>query len=151
MFTAVRYFVKTSLAFLIIGILSGFFMMISRRIFNFGYGPGMLSAHTHIVLVGFMLMLIMGIAVWFFPKADKTDRRYNPARIMVVYWLMLAGTISRFLFEVADAYVTVSFLNYVIVFSSSLQITAVIIYAYTMWGRIRPLGSQFREAKGEKF
>jgi heme/copper-type cytochrome/quinol oxidase subunit 1 len=151
MFTTVRYFVKTSLAFLITGILSGFFMMISRRVFNFGYGPGMLSAHTHVVLVGFMLMLIMGIAVWFFPKADKTDTKYNPDRIMVVYWLMLNGTIFRFIFEVADAYITISFLNYVIVSSSTLQITAVIIYAYTMWGRIRPLGSQLREAKGEKF
>ncbi|MBI5403402.1 MAG: hypothetical protein HY959_08355 [Ignavibacteriae bacterium] len=151
MFTAVRYFVKTSLAFLIIGILSGFFMMISRRIFNLGYGPRMLSAHTHIVLVGFMLMLIMGIAVWFFPKADKADTRYSPKRIMVVYWLMLSGTVLRFIFEVTDAYITIAFLNFVIVAASSLQITAVIIYAYTMWGRIRPLGSQFREAKGEKF
>jgi len=151
MFTVVRYFVKTSLSFLLAGILSGFFMMISRRIFDFGYGPGMLSAHTHIVLVGFMLMLIMGIAVWFFPKADKTDTRYSPQRIMIVYWLMLSGTILRFIFEVTDAYVTISFLNYIIVAASTLQITAVIIYAYTMWGRIRPLGSRFREAKGEKF
>jgi hypothetical protein len=151
MFTTVRYFVKTSLAFLITGIISGFFMMISRRIFNLGYGPGMLSAHTHIVLVGFMLMLIMGIAVWFFPKADKTDTKYSSARIMIVYWLMLSGTIFRFIFEVIDAYVTISILNSIIVFSSTLQITAIIIYAYTMWGRIRPLGSQFREAKGEKF
>lgn len=151
MFTNVRYFIKTSIVFLIIGILSGFFMMISRRLFNFGYGPGMLSAHTHVILAGFMLMMIMGIAVWFFPKADKTDKRYNPDLIMTVYWLMLIGTSLRFLFEVIDAYATFTFLNYLIVVSASIQIIAAIIYIYTMWGRIRPLGSQIREAKGEKF
>ena len=151
MFSTVRYFIKTSISFLVVGILSGFFMLISRRLFNFGYGPGMLSAHTHIILVGFMLMMIMGIAVWFFPKADKTDKRYNPTLIMLVYWFMVIGTSFRFIFEVIDSYFTLNFFNYIIVLSSTLQITAAIIYVYTMWGRIRPLGSQFREAKGERF
>ncbi|MCX6163403.1 MAG: hypothetical protein NTU73_00835 [Ignavibacteriae bacterium] len=151
MFTNVRYFIKTSIIFLIVGILSGFFMLISRRIFNWGYGPGMLSAHTHIILVGFMMMMIMGIAVWFFPKADKTDKRYSPNLIILVYRLMVIGTSSRFIFEVIDSYITLEFISHSIVLSSFLQIIAAIIYIYTMWGRIRPLGSQIRESKGEKF
>ena len=151
MFTAVRYFVKTSFVFLLTGILSGFFMMLSRRIFNLGYGPGMLSAHTHIILVGFMLMLIMGIAVWFFPKAGKEDDRYSPSKIKLVYWFMLIGTSLRFIFEVIDSYITLIYLDYIIVSTSLVQVSAIIVYAYTMWNRIRPIGSQIREAKGEKF
>jgi hypothetical protein len=151
MFTNVRYFIKTSIAFMIAGILSGFFMMISKRIFDFGYGPGMLSAHTHVILVGFMMMMIMGIAVWFFPKADKNNKKYNPNLITLVYWLMTAGTSLRFIFEVADSYITISFVNYAIIISATMQILGAVIYVYAMWGRIRPVGSQIREAKGEKF
>jgi hypothetical protein len=95
--------------------------------------------------------MIMGIAVWFFPKADKSDRRYSPALITLVYWLMVTGTSFRFIFEVIDAYVTLGISDYVITASSAIQILAAVIYVYTMWGRIRPVGSQVREAKGERF
>lgn len=151
MFTNVRYFVKTSIAFMVVGILSGFYMMISRRLFDSGYGPSMLSAHTHVILVGFMMMMIMGIAVWFFPKADKDNKKYNPSLIVLVYWLMVSGTSLRFIFEVIESYVTLGISNYIIVASASMQILAAVIYVYTMWGRIRPVGSQIREAKGERF
>lgn len=151
MFTNVRYFVKTSIAFMVVGILSGFYMMISRRLFDYGYGPSMLSAHTHVILVGFMMMMIMGIAVWFFPKADKDNKKYNPSLIVLVYWLMVSGTSLRFIFEVIESYVTLGISNYIIVASASMQILAAVIYVYTMWGRIRPVGSQIREAKGERF
>jgi|GEM_PF-3704809 len=36
MFTNVRYFVKTSIAFMVVEILSGFYIMISRRLFDSG-------------------------------------------------------------------------------------------------------------------
>ncbi|MCE1164159.1 MAG: cbb3-type cytochrome c oxidase subunit I [Bacteroidetes bacterium] len=151
MFTNVRWFVKTSIVFMLAGILSGFFMMLARRVFEIGYGPSLLSAHTHVILVGFMMMMIMGVSIWFFPKAEKTDKRYSPALVVAVYWLMVIGTSVRFIGEFADAFVTLKFLNYIIVFSSLLQIIAAGIFVYTIWGRVRPVGSQIREAKGERF
>jgi len=108
----------------------------------------MLSAHTYIILIGFM---IMGIAVWFFPKADKENKKYNPALIILVYLLMVSGTSLRFIFEVIDSYITLGISNYIIVASSAMQILAAVIYVYTTWGRISPVGSQISEAKGERF
>ncbi len=151
MFTNVRWFVKTSIVFMLAGILSGFFMMLARRVFEIGYGPSLLSAHTHVILVGFMMMMIMGVSIWFFPKAEKTDTRYKPSLVVAVYWLMVIGTSVRFIGEFTDAFVTLPLLNYIIVVSSSLQIIAAAIFVYTIWGRVRPVGSQIREAKGERF
>ena len=151
MFTNVRYFIKTSIVFMLVGILSGFYMLISRRLFGFGYGPSMLSAHTHVILVGFMAMMIMGVSIWFFPRAEKTDKRYSPTLVSAVYLLMTIGTSFRFTAEFIDSFITFSFINILIVISSSLQIIAFFIFVYTMWGRVRPVGSQIREAKGEKF
>jgi hypothetical protein len=31
---------------------------------NFGF----ITAHVHLLLVGFMLMIVMGVATWMFPR-----------------------------------------------------------------------------------
>ena len=77
MFSTVRYFVKTSIIFLIVGILTGFYMLIAQNILKTGFTQDIISAHTHIILVGSIIMMIMGVALWFFPRAEKTDKRYN--------------------------------------------------------------------------
>ncbi len=151
MFTTVRYFVKTSLVFLVIGILTGLHMSFSKYISQKGYTQELISAHTHIILVGSVMMMIMGVALWFFPRAEKDDKKYNPNLILITYWMITIGTALRFITQVVAAYVYISWINIAIVVFSSLQVLAMILFFYSMWGRIRGVGSQFREAKGEKF
>ncbi|MBK7981854.1 MAG: cbb3-type cytochrome c oxidase subunit I [Ignavibacteriae bacterium] len=151
MFTTVRYFVKTSITFLALGILTGLYMSISKNIFEIGYGSEMLSAHTHVILVGSVMMMIMGVALWFFPRAEKTDKKYNPDLILVVYWLMTISTALRYFSQVALSFYFERWLSIVITITSFLQVAAMLIFFYSIWGRIRPVGSQQREAKGEKF
>ena len=77
MFTTVRYFIKTSLTFLAIGILTGLYMSFAKYVFSqndrfwqIGYTQELISAHTHLILVGSIMMMIMGVALWFFPRAN---------------------------------------------------------------------------------
>ncbi|GMU95926.1 cbb3-type cytochrome c oxidase subunit I [Ignavibacterium album] len=151
MFTTVRYFIKTSVIFLIVGILTGLYMSFSKYLLNIGYSQELISAHTHLILVGSVMMMIMGVALWFFPRADKEDKRYNPDLILISYWLMTIGTSLRFIFQVSANFVISEILKTLIALSSILQVVAMIFFFYSMWGRIRPVGSQYREAKGEKF
>ncbi|MEJ5263485.1 MAG: cbb3-type cytochrome c oxidase subunit I [Ignavibacterium sp.] len=151
MFTTVRYFVKTSVIFLIVGIITGLYMSISKYILKLGYSQELISAHTHLILVGSVMMMIMGVALWFFPRADKDDKRYNPDLILTAYWIMTIGTSLRFVFQVAANFIISEFVHYMIAISSILQVVAIILFFYSMWGRIRPVGSHLREAKGEKF
>lgn len=151
MFTTVRYFIKTSIAFLIIGILTGLYMSYSKYISSASYTQELISAHTHIVLVGSVMMMIMGVALWFFPRAEKNDKKYNPDLILIVYWLMASSTLFRFIFQVVGSYYYLPLVNTLIFIFSALQVVAMILFFYSMWGRIRAVGSQYREAKGEKF
>lgn len=151
MFTTVRYFIKTSIIFLFVGILTGLHMSVSKYIFNFGYSQELISAHTHIILIGSVMMMIMGVALWFFPRAEKDDKKYNPDLILVTYWLMTISTALRFIFQVIANFLISELLRVLIAISSIIQVIAIILFFYSMWGRIRPVGSQFREAKGEKF
>ena len=151
MFTTVRYFIKTSLAFLVIGILTGLYMSFAKYIYQTGYTQELISAHTHLILVGSVIMMIMGVALWFFPRPEKDDKKYNPDLISVTYWLLTIATALRFIFQVAASFYFINWVNMAIAIFSSLQVIAMILFFYSMWGRIRAVGSQYREAKGEKF
>lgn len=151
MFTTVRYFVKTSVVFLFVGILTGLYMSFAKYIYQTGYTQELISAHTHIILVGSVIMMIMGVALWFFPRAEKDDKKYNPDLILIIYWLMTIATGLRFVFQVIGSFYYIPWVNILIPIYSSLQVVAMILFFYSIWGRIRPVGSQYREAKGEKF
>jgi heme/copper-type cytochrome/quinol oxidase subunit 1 len=151
MFTTVRYFIKTSLIFLAIEVLTGLHMSFAKYISRTGYTQELISAHTHIILVGSVMMMIMGVALWFFPRPEKDDKKYNPDLIWVTYWMMTIATASRFAMQVVGAYYFIPWVNIAIVVFSTLQVLAMILFFYSMWGRIRAVGSQYREAKGEKF
>ncbi len=151
MFSTVRYFIKTSIIFLISGILTGLYMSLNKHLFNAGVMPEIISAHTHIILVGSVMMMIMGVALWFFPRAEKNDKRYNPTLILVTYWIMTISTALRFIFQIAIAFTYLKIFEISISIFSVFQVFAIIIFFYAIWGRIRAVGSQIREARGEKF
>ena len=41
--------------------------------------------------------LILGGALWLFPRAPKDDTRYRPERAEAAYWILLLSTAARFL------------------------------------------------------
>ena len=151
MFSTVRYFIKTSIAFLVLGIVTGLYMSYSKYFFNSGNTQELISAHVHVILVGAVMMMIMGVALWFFPRAEKNDRKYNPDLILVTYWLMTISTLLRFIFQIFAGFIFIGWLNILIAITSTFQVLAILLFFFSMWGRIRPVGSHLREAKGEKF
>src|SRR3990172_662555 len=151
MFSTVRYFIKTSFAFLVLGLLTGVYMSLARNVFDWDFGDELISAHTHVILVGSVMMMIMGVALWFFPRPPREDTRYNPDLIRLTYWIITIATAIRFIFQFTTAYLEVREVRWGIAAASALQVVAMILFFYSMWGRIRSLGSAVREAKGEKF
>ena len=152
MFSTVRYYIKTSIGFLIVGLLTGLYMSLCSNIFHTGYGAELISAHTHLILVGSVMMMIMGVALWFFPRPEKDDRRYNPDAIRSAYWIITFSTSLRFISQVIVSFEETSLFRILITIFSLFQIIATIIFFYGMWGRIRSSGgSKLREERGEKF
>ncbi len=150
MFTNARYFIKTAFGFFILGLFSGLYIYGSRA-FGWAMPFSMIQAHTHVLLMGGVFMMILGVSVWFFPRAKKGDTNYNPNIILLSYWLFTLATLVRFVVEILQGIYPQSLATVVGFWSSVFQVLASIALVYSIWGRIRPVGSQIREAAGEKF
>ena len=151
MHTLARRYIQTGIGFLGIGLILGIYMLIRREIGGTWPHPYLVSAHTHAVFLGFVMFMILGVALWIFPRPAKDDNRYKPGVAQAVYWLLLAGTLARFVSEVAKAWSNEAWLGWVILLSGLAQALGLVLFFWNMRSRIRPVGSQAREAKGERF
>jgi cbb3-type cytochrome oxidase subunit 1 len=126
--------------------------MIARRELA-GAAPSayLVSAHTHAVLAGFGMMMIMGVALWLFPRPARGDTRYRPALVAAAYWFVTLGTATRVGGEVARGWVRAPWLGWIIVLAGLAQIAGMLLFFTAIWSRIRPVGSQAREKDGERF
>lgn len=151
MYTLVRRFIKTGIVFLFAGLALGGYLLVRRELFGVWPHPHLVSAHAHAVLVGFVMFLILGVALWLFPRAEKGDTRYRPGRVEAAYWILVVATAARFIAEGARAWSDARVLAWIVVLGGLGQIAGLALYFWTMWSRIRPVGSHLREAKGERF
>lgn len=126
-------------------------MVVERELGGTYASPYVMSAHTHAILVGFVMMMILGVALWLFPRPDKQDVRYQPRVAEIAYWLLTFGTAIRIVGELSRGAVTALPLRWLIVLASFAQILGIGLFFYTMWPRIRPVGSRAREERGERF
>jgi len=94
-------------------------------------------AHVHVLLVGFVLMLIMGVATWMFPRPPKGDPRYRPELAEAVYWIMTLATALRFAAEVAAAYGPGRALQLLGAIGGLGQVLAGLLFVLNMWARVR--------------
>lgn len=151
MHSLVRRYIKTAIGFLMAGLAIGAWMIVQREIRQQYPGPYEVSAHTHAIFVGFVMMMIMGVALWLFPRPERTDTRYRPALAGAAYWCVTVGTGARVVGELLRVSVSGTWLRWSVVASGFLQIVGIALFFATMWSRIRAVGSQAREAAGERF
>lgn len=151
MFTLVRRFIKTAIGFLAFGLVLGGWMIVRRELLGAAPSEYLVSAHTHALLAGFGMMMIMGVALWLFPRPARGDTRYRPGLATAAYWFATLGTGSRVGGEVLHTLTPAGWLGWIIVLAGLAQIVGMLLFFTAMWPRIRPVGSAAREKEGERF
>ena len=151
MYSLVRWYIKTAFAFLLAGITLGTWLMVRRELFGEWPHQHLVSAHVHVLQIGFGLFMIFGVALWLFPRPVRDDNRYRPERVQLAYWLLTTATATRFVSEAARAWSDSVQLRWLVVAAALVQVAGVVCYVWAMWSRIRPAGSRSREAEGERF
>ncbi len=133
----VRRYVKTSFVFLVAGLALGAYIVVAQFLVD-AYPPRLLiTAHAHLLLVGFMLMMVMGVATWMFPRPAREDSRYRPELAEAVYWVMTAATAIRAGAEIGLALADAPGLRWLIALGGLGQLAGAALFALNMWWRVR--------------
>jgi hypothetical protein len=133
----VRRYVKTSFVFLMAGLLLGAWIIVAEFVVG-TYPPRLfITAHVHLLLVGFLLMIVMGVATWMFPRPARDDTRYRPELAEAVYWVMTAATALRTLGELAAPFVPSPALRVLIAVAGLGQLAGAGLFVVNMWWRVR--------------
>ena len=133
----VRRYLRTAIGFLLAGLGLGLWMLIQRELEGRYPGPRLISAHTHVILVGFVMMMILGVALWMFPRPQRNDVRYRPAFAEAAYWLLTVSTAVRFVGEVLPPGAVGPLQGWLVVLAGSGQVGALGIFFYNLLPRIR--------------
>ena len=133
----VRRYIKTSFVFLVLGLALGAYLIVAQ--FGVGAYPPRLvvTAHVHLLLVGFMLMIVMGVATWMFPRPSREDTRYRPELAEAVYWVMTLSTSLRAATEMLLAYTGRPALGWLIAVGGLGQVAGAMLFVANMWVRVR--------------
>lgn len=133
----VRRYIKTSFVFLLAGLLLGGWIVVAEFLVG-RYPPRLfITAHVHLLLVGFMLMMVMGVATWMFPRPAKDDTRYRPELAEAVYWVMALSTAGRAAAELWAGLSPAPALRLTIVVGGLGQLGGTLLFVVNMWRRVR--------------
>jgi cbb3-type cytochrome oxidase subunit 1 len=133
----IQRYIKTSFVFLLAGLLLGGYAIVAE-FFLSSYPPRLLvTAHAHLLLVGFMMMIVMGVATWMFPRPAREAPRYRPELAEAVYWVMTVATVLRSAAEIVTALFALPWLRALIVIGGLGQVAGAILFVTNMWWRVR--------------
>ena len=133
----VRRFLKTAIVFLLVGIALGLYMLARRELSGELATPWWTSAHTHSILVGFVMMMIAGVALWMFPRPAKDDTHFDPRLAEGAYWFLTVGTAARLIGELLRPMSVADGIRWMIVVGGAGQALGLALFFWTMWTRIR--------------
>ena len=120
-------------------------------VYDWAAPDSLIMAHTHIILIGGVMNMIIGVATWFFPRSKKGYRFYNPQFMWSLYWVLSFATIGRFIVEILAGYQPNRDILIIGFWTSVLQMTVLATIFFQLWDRVRSKGSYIREATGETF
>jgi heme/copper-type cytochrome/quinol oxidase subunit 1 len=151
MHSLARRFLKTAITFLVVGVAYGVYLLWRREVAGAAIATRELSAHTHAILVGFVMLMIAGVALWMFPRPAADDTRYKPKLAEAAWWCIAPGTAVRVIAEALAGFDPSLNVRMTIFASGVLQAIGLVLVFVTLIPRIRAAGSAQREAKGERF
>ena len=112
-------------------------MLARRELVGIWPTPWWTSAHTHAILVGFVMMMILGVALWMFPRPAKEDTRFDLGLAEAAYWCVTLGTAARVAGELLRPGSTAAWLRWAVVLGGAAQAAGLALFFWTMWTRIR--------------
>jgi hypothetical protein len=134
-----RLFVKTSIVGLALTFFVGAVVLIAEALGN-ELPPIVGIEHAHLGFVGWLVNLVIGIALWFLPlnrKAFPAMQGRYPRYLPETIFTLLNGGLALRLVSEPFLYSAESLARPVLIFSAVAQFAAIVLFGYVAWLRVR--------------
>ena len=91
----------------------------------------------HLIMVGWVTQMIMGVIFWMFPIVTRARPRGNEKPAWAVYIFLNGGLILRVLCEPLNAMNPQDIWGWGLVVSALLQWVAAVLFVYNSWPRVK--------------
>lgn len=131
-----RWCIRASLLYLVGGMAMGSWMLISQAVNGYGPGGPWGEIHAHVLLVGFLLLMIFGVAFWMFPRVKGQRPRHEWG--WLAFWLINAGLLLRVLAQpLAEGGDDAVGWRVLVGIAAVLPVLGVLAFAVSVWPRVR--------------
>lgn len=135
--TLSRYFIKTGLVYFAVALLMGL-LVAAQPVLEL---PPVISllrpVYLHLLMVGWVTQLIIGVVFWMFPKESKERPRGSEKLGWAVYGLLNAGLLLRVIGEPLVVLQPTLGLGWTLALSAVLQMLAAWAFIANTWNRVK--------------
>ncbi|MEW6582716.1 MAG: hypothetical protein AB1416_08150 [Actinomycetota bacterium] len=129
-----RWCIRAALVYLLAGMSVGAWALTETALDVAPGGPWR-AVHTHLLLVGFLILMVMGVAHWMFPRRD--GRRVGRAATWVAFALVNAGLLLRVASEVAIDQGGGRTWNHLLAAAAWMPVAGILAFAVGAWPRVK--------------
>lgn len=137
-----RLLVKTAFVYFVAGFLLLGLMAVDRWLDVSRWLKAVYTSQLHLLLVGWLSQLAIGVAYWMFPRLRKEQSahpRGPDGLTWAVYGCLNAGLLLRLAVEPFLLLGGPDWLKALLALAGVLQAAAAVLFAWLVWARIRPM------------
>lgn len=131
----VRWYVRLALVYFALGLFLGLLLALGASLPFLP--PGFSPVYFHLLLLGWISQLIMGIALWMFPRYSAAQPRRSELLCWLTFGLLNGGLALRAVMEPLNSLYPRTAWGWGLVLSAFLQWLAGLLFVVNIWPRVR--------------
>ena len=135
--TLSRWFIKLGMLYFVLGLLLGSLMLMQPVLGWSGQFQALRPVYLHILFLGWVTQIIMGVGYWMFPKYSKEQPRGNPKLGWAILILLNVGLVLRAIGEPMMTLAPDAGFGWVLVLAAICLVLAGWGFIANTWGRIK--------------
>jgi len=134
-----RWYIKTALVYFILALIAGLLLAAPNLLGNLLSSAELFPVYIHLLVEGWITMLIIGVVFWMFPKYSRESPRGSENLGWASYIFLNAGLLLRILTEPVNITVHApgSWWGILLAFAALLQWIGGMAFVANTWGRVK--------------
>jgi cbb3-type cytochrome oxidase subunit 1 len=132
-----RWFIKAGLLYFVLALITGVLLQARTVIALPAWTSTLNPVYIHLLAVGWITQLIIGVAYWMFPKFTKEQPRGSETLGWATFVLLNIGLILRIISEPRVAMHAEPDLGWMLAVSAVLQTAAGWLFVINTWSRVK--------------